>query len=85
MVSRFYIQDTNNEAVWIVDLANECATMSVTNDAENVVANIAKSYGNRRIFYKDTDGRWDELVHDNGRFLRFVPGTKGYNTEETMR
>lgn len=74
MRSRFYVQDVTDDAVYIVDLANECGTMSVTNDAENVTENVAISFGNRRIFYRDTDGNWDELVHDNGRFLRFAPG-----------
>lgn len=74
MRSRFYVQEVTDDAVYIVDLANECGTMSVTNDAENVVANIAQEYSNKRIIYRDTDGQWDELVHDNGRFLRFAPG-----------
>lgn len=73
MRSRFYVQDVTDEAVYIVDLANECQTMSVTNDAENVVANVAKSFGNKRIVYQDTNGQWDELVHDNGVFVRFAP------------
>lgn len=74
MRSRFMVQDVTNEAVYIVDLANECGTMSVTNDAENVVAMVAEHYRNRRIMYRDTNGQWDELVHDNGRFIRFAPG-----------
>lgn len=68
------VREATNTAVFIVDLARTCGTMSVTNDAESVVKIVASEYGNRRIFYRDTCGRWDELVHDNGRFLRFAPG-----------
>jgi hypothetical protein len=71
--SRFYVQDVTEEAVFIVDLANECNTMSITNDAENVVANVAQAFGNKRIVYKDTMGQWDELIHENGVFVRFAP------------
>lgn len=45
--------------------------MSVTNDAENVVAELAKTHPGKRIVYQDTDGFWDELIHDVGRFIRF--------------
>jgi hypothetical protein len=69
------VQSVSHGVVYIVDLANVCGTTSVTNDAENVVSNIAREYGNMRIFYRDTDGQWDELVHDNGKFIRFAPGT----------
>jgi hypothetical protein len=50
--------------------------MSVTNDAEYVVAEVVKQCGNKtaRVIYRDSDGRWDELVHDNGVFVRFAPG-----------
>lgn len=49
---------------------------SVTNDAENVIANLANWPGalapGRRIVYRDTDKRWDEITIDNAcRFLGF--------------
>jgi hypothetical protein len=48
--------------------------MSVTNDAEAVVADL---YGNGslnegiRLIYQDSDGIWDELVHEKGAFVAF--------------
>lgn len=68
---------TGGNAVFLVD--NNDNSMSVTNDAENVVAYVNASYPDARIFYKDTMGCWDELVHNRGTFLRFAgvaPATK---------
>lgn len=47
--------------------------MSVTNDAENVVAEVVGEYGDKRVVYRDSMGRWDELVHTNGSFGCFAP------------
>jgi hypothetical protein len=47
--------------------------MSVTNAAEAVCRQCFADYGARRIVYKDSEGRWDELVHERGRFIRFAP------------
>jgi len=45
--------------------------MSVTNSAERVCEQLAVQYPGKRIVYRDTEGQWDELVHQNGRFLDF--------------
>jgi hypothetical protein len=50
--------------------------MSVTNDAENVVADVLRQYPDHRIIYRDTMGQWDELVHFNGKFTGFAPYSK---------
>lgn len=47
-------------------------TKSVTNDAERVVAEVNKLHPGKRIFAVDTECDVAELVHDNGKFLRFV-------------
>lgn len=57
-------------AVHLIDLDDG---MSVTNDAENVVAEVFNAYPNRRIVYRDTMGCWDELVHNHGIFTGFAP------------
>jgi hypothetical protein len=66
MKSRFHQVDRNTQhnIVWIEDDcdANGDAKMSVTNDAENVVAHFRKLYGNQiRIVYRDTDMEWWEI------------------------
>lgn len=49
------------------------AGMSVTNDAENVIAHLEKVLGltGKRVLYCDTDRHWDELVVKDGRFAGF--------------
>ncbi|MBE3109350.1 MAG: hypothetical protein IMZ46_02380 [Acidobacteria bacterium] len=54
--------------------------LSVTNDAENVVRELA---GNallrpgRRLFYYDSDGQLDEILFKDGQFVGFAPGPGG--------
>ncbi len=57
-------------AMWIEDLDEG---KSITNDAEWVVQILHAKYPDRRIFYKDTMGNWDELVHNDGVFSGFKP------------
>ena len=47
---------------------------SITNDAERVVTELLATQQLRphqRLLYRDTLGRWDELVHDGRRFTGF--------------
>jgi hypothetical protein len=47
---------------------------SVTNDAELVVQELLHSrqlLPTRRLLYRDTMSRWDELPHDGSRFTGF--------------
>ena len=60
--------------VFLID--NDDGHMSVTNDAEEVVAATIKAYANRRIIYRDTCGNWDELVHARGSFVGFASYTE---------
>lgn len=50
--------------------------LTVTNDAEAVVWNLRDRLNrNTRLFYYDSWGSLDELVHDGeGKFLRFATG-----------
>lgn len=63
--------DREKETLWIKDLDGP---LSVTNDAEHVVDVLNRAYPAFRIYYQDTMGRWDELVHRNGIFIRFDTG-----------
>jgi hypothetical protein len=60
------------EAVCVVDM-HDGTSMSVTNDAERVVEDLAGRglLDNRRLIYKDTNGVWDEIQHKDGRFVGF--------------
>lgn len=71
-----YVTRVENGAITIRDLSNllNCeGCVSVTNDAEAVVAEVVATHGNVRIFYFDTMGNRDELLHDNGVFKGFAP------------
>ena len=69
MKSSFSITEIKDDRVVILD--NNLGGRSVTNDAENVVEYLYSVYGNRRIFYIDSDGVLDELRHKNGNFVGF--------------
>ncbi len=45
--------------------------MSVTNDAESVVAEVFRKHGNHPIVYQDSGGNFDQLVHVAGEFQGF--------------
>ena len=68
--ARYHVVKSTFEAVWIVD---DEGVLSVTNDAERVVAKLFRAWGARRIFYQDTDGYWDELQHEGAKFTGFAP------------
>ena len=53
--------------------------MSVTNDAENVVIEMAKHYALDRIklFYIDSEGVTSELKTKDGKFLSYAPAPEG--------
>ncbi len=60
--------------VWIVDDFQEGSpSLSVTNDAEAVCKAVHAKYPNHRIIYCDTDGKWDELLHNAGVFKGYAP------------
>ena len=76
-----------NTPDWVLirDNANETQTMSVTNDADNVVKFLkdkAILIGDSILYYIDTDNRVDILEHDgNGNFTNFKAG---YENEESF-
>ena len=69
MKSTFSITEIKDDRVVILD--NNLGGRSVTNDAENVVEYLHSVYGNRRIFYIDSEGILDELRHNKGEFVGF--------------
>lgn len=50
------------KAVFLRDLDGK---VSVTNDAEYVTREITRNHLGYRLFYKDTNNCWDELLYDN--------------------
>lgn len=61
-------------------IADNDEGMSVTNDASAVVAELDRKFkgglGVRRLYYRDTMGRYDEIRHCDGQFFGFSPCTE---------
>lgn len=64
MRSKYKVTHSTIDKVFIVDM-NEPDSKSVTNDAENVWGEIQLFYPGTRLIYRDTLGRWDEIVFEN--------------------
>jgi len=83
MKANFSLRHNDLSYVLIQDNANEMNTMSVTNDAENVVKFLkdkAILIGDAILYYIDTDGRVDILEHDGeGNFTGFKLGFPNEN------
>lgn len=62
--------DKANRRVLLRDLDG---LVSITNDAETVVRYVLDELEDTsfRIYYRDTNGDWDELAHDKRRFTHF--------------
>lgn len=68
--------DFSDMALVIKDVGPWDSYLSVTNAAETVTEELFRAGrlpNGRRLFYYDTEGHLDELVHKEGRFIRFAP------------
>lgn len=45
---------------------------TITNDAESVVEELAPGLGDRKLFYIDTQGNTDRILHKDGKFIDFT-------------
>lgn len=64
---------TNCDAEVVIKDLNT-SSMSVTNDAENVVFDLydrGALWHGKRLLYFDSNGDLDEIVHEHGRFVDF--------------
>lgn len=62
----------------LVLVVDQNGPRSVTNDAQGVIDRIAADIGGlgmRRVFYRDSAGRFDELRVEAGEFKGFAPCT----------
>lgn len=69
--AEFSVDHYTDDIVFIVD--ENKGKMSITNDAEAITKYVAHHFNNKRIVYRDTEGQWDELVHNKGVFQSFAP------------
>lgn len=73
--AKYSIQAINDLHVIITDDLTPDSP-SVTNSAAWVIEDLSSKVGGlgiRRVFYRDTISRYDELKHQNGRFVGFAP------------
>jgi hypothetical protein len=61
------------ECLVIEDVGDHSRQLTVTNDAEWVVEQIATMLNGRRLEYIDSEGNRDEIVVRDGRFAGFAP------------
>ena len=75
----------NDQFIYLKDSGHN-QFKTVTNDAEYILSRLNEEYGigNKRIFYKDSSGEIDEIVHKNGIFAGFRHGHKGYTLDTVL-
>jgi hypothetical protein len=75
----------NDQFIYLEDTGHN-QFKTVTNDAEYILSRLNEEYGigNRRVFYKDSSGDIDEIVHKNGVFTGFRHGHKGYALDTVL-
>lgn len=72
--SRWHYMADERTVIYVIDDFDEQnPTVSVTNDADAVIQALAaiQDLTGKRVFYRDTEGDWDELLHNNGVFNGF--------------
>lgn len=71
--ARYSASLSGNVIIVIDEYSDANPTMTVTNDADNVVDEVWRKFGDHRIIYRDSCGDWDELRHRRGVFLAYRP------------
>jgi len=70
--AKYEVVSRDAEKVVLRDVGPWSQHPTVTNDAEQVVEDVALWAGARRILYYDSDGELTELRHDGARFTGFA-------------
>jgi len=75
----YEVVGADERCVVIRDVGHIHRCLTITNDAEGIVRAVshAEALGDRRLFYFDSDGRLDELLHVGSVFVGFAPGHRG--------
>jgi len=76
----FSIASENDSFVYIIDRGNNSNAKSVTNDAEWVVSELCElcqNFDKKRLFYMDSCGNIDEIIHIGKTFISFKHGHEG--------
>lgn len=76
MHANFRIIDKSQRCVIIKDIGPWNQFLTITNDVEWVVEKLFKDrdiFNGQRLFYIDSDGYFDEIVIEDGKFSSFSP------------
>ncbi len=71
-----YTVRVSNDMMLLITDDEAVGLPSITNSAAQVIADLSARTGGvgaRRVYYRDSIGRFDELCHKNGVFERFAP------------
>jgi hypothetical protein len=69
--SNYGIAEETTTKIVLSDIGPWDRFLSITNDAENVVDDLAPRLNGRRLFYLDTEGEMTELKVKGGKFDGF--------------
>ena len=78
--AEFIIEAETPEYIFIVDSGHGSGKKTITNDAQYVVSalyDLIDNFQNKRIFYFDSGGCIDEIIHNGNRFIQFKAGHEG--------
>ncbi|MCL2064093.1 MAG: hypothetical protein FWG98_06935 [Candidatus Cloacimonetes bacterium] len=82
----FKVEKVTKDYVYIIDVGDHSKNLTVTNDAEDVIEILTANFDetlHQRVFYKDSDGNIDELLHDgDGKFTGFKAGHEPFTRNE---
>jgi hypothetical protein len=78
----YKVMTVNQKFIYLEDTGHN-QFKTVTNDAGYVLAALNEEYGigGKRIFYKDSFGEIDEMLHQNGVLTGFRHGHSGYTLD----
>jgi hypothetical protein len=76
MHANFHIIGNNPDQLIISDVGPWDRHLTITNDAEYVVEQVAHLLHGRSLFYIDSEGTMDQLLVKDGKFAGFAPGPR---------
>ena len=82
--ANYIIEEELKDKVIIRDIGPWDKFPTVTNSPEEVVLELREKISGKRLFYYDSEGNLDELVHEDGIFKGFKPGFRE-NWQNTTR
>jgi len=72
--ARFVLRQSTPKFLYVKDVSE--TEKNITTDTQTVLSHIYKynALGNRRLFYKDTEDKYNEILHENGVLIGIEVG-----------